>query len=783
MVGLAGTVGGVRYRVGCLLRSQWRSALLLVVAVAGIGAVVLVLAGGAVRTATAADRYEEAQGDRYDVTMEQVEGLPRTSEVEALPAVAAVETATFVFGGFIPADGEFVDAIAFAGSPEALAAELLDGRFADPSRPDEFVASPSFVDAAGVAIGDQLELARISREAADELGFDAFNEGPDLPSLTVTLVGIVGGPAELQDEFPVGIFPLALLDDEPIGVSASQSLVALAGGADVSDLRAQLDGLPDGDEFSLRPADWVPADVRDAADTQARALAVIVAIAGVAGWVVVGQLASRQVRSSDDQRVSLASLGLTRAQILADSLGRVGLPALVGGVLAAALAYGFSGLFPTGFVHRLEPDPGLRFEPAVLLIGPVLLAVGLVAWVGAVLLIGARRPRRPRRASLADTVGLRLGRAKVAMGLRFAFARHGRDAGTISTPVAGVIVLLAALVAAGTFAASLDDLIDDPARQGDTFDFTTGQGGGPVADDIVDALDADPDITALTLLGNVPVGVGDATLELTGFRPVRGEFEIRVLSGDRPSALGDVALGRKAAADLGVEVDDELTVSSEGTDHQLRVTGLAVVPGVEGGEGIGEGGMVTAETFETLDPDADFGFSVTAMSLRDGARTEATAVRLSEEIGIAVGPVTDSSVIVNLDRIRSAPRVIAALLAALTLISLANLMLITIRRRGREVAVLRSLGADRRWVAGVGHWHALAFVVAVVVVAVPVGVVVGRLVFRLLSASVGTSDDSVVPVVGVLVGVGVLLVVADVVAGVALWRSRRGPISRRLAAE
>ena len=340
--------------------------------------------------------------------------------------------------------------------------------------------------------------------AAEELGFDAFTEGPDLPTLTVTLVGIIGGPAELQDEFPLGVFPLALLDDEPIGVSASQSLVTLADGADLSDLRDQLDGLPDGGQFSLSPAEWVPAEVRDAADTQARALEVIVVIAGIAGLVVAGQLATRQVRSSDEQTVSLSSLGMTRAQIVADSLGRVGLPALVGGVLAAAWPYAFSGLFPTGFMRRLEPDPGLRLEPAVLFIGPVLLAAGLVAWVGVVLLVGARRPRRPRRASLVDTAGLRLGRAQVAMGLRFAFARHGRDAGTSSTPIVGLVVLLAALVAAGTFSDSLDDLIEDPARQGLTFDLTTGQGGGPVAPEIVDELDADADITALALLGQHP---------------------------------------------------------------------------------------------------------------------------------------------------------------------------------------------------------------------------------------------------------------------------------------
>ena len=264
---------------------------------------------------------------------------------------------------------------------------------------------------------------------------------------------------------------------------------------------------------------------------------------------------------------------------------------------------------------------------------------------------------------------------------------------------------------------------------------------------------------------------------------MRGEFELRILSGERPTALGEVALGRKAADELGVGVGDELTVSSAGADHQLRVVGLAVVPGVEGGDGIGEGGVVDAETFRSLDPDREFGFSVTAIACATRPHAEATAARLSEDLGIAVGFVDSSAVIVNLDRVRSAPRVVAALLAALTLISLANLILITIRRRGREVAVLRSLGADRRWVAGVGHWHALAFVAAVAALAVPVGVVVGQLVFRVLIASVGSSDDTVVPVVGLLVGIGVLLVVADVVGRRGPVAEPAGSIARRLAAE
>lgn len=774
-------MAGVLYRARRVLRAEWLPALGLAVAVAVIGGVTLALAAGVLRTATAADRYEEAQGDGFDVAIEQATGLPRADELETLPAVDSVEMATFVFGGFILEDGTAVDAIAFAGSPAAVGADLVDGRAAE--RADEFVASEAFLEASGLSVGDEVRFDRISRERADELGFDAFAQGPDLPSLEATLVGVVGGPSELQDEFPFAVFPATLLDDEPIGVAASPGLVSLVDGAEVEDLRAQLDALPDGDQFSLTPADWVPEEVRDAATTQARGLAVIAAIAAVAGLVVVGQLAGRQARLPDDQERSLTAIGLTRPLLLADTVARVGLPALVGATAASAVALAVSDRFPTGFMRRLEPDPGLRFEPVVHLVGPLLLVLGLAGWVAVAVVLGSRGEHPVRRMSWIDAAALRLGWARAGTGIRFAFARHGRDAGSTVAALVGLIGLVGALVAAVTFATAFEDLLEDPARQGVTFDLASGQGGGPVPEDVLAVLDADADVAALALLGNLRADVDGTPLDVTGLRPVRGEFRVVTLTGSRPAALDEIVLGAKAAEDLGVGVGDEVVVGTGAGERRLVVTGLAVIPGVEGGEGVGEGGLVTADTFAALDPDQAFGLTAAAITLRDGVSVAAASVRLSEAAGVAIGPPGPAAVIVNHDRVRSAPRVIAVVLVGLVLVSLVNVLLVSVRRWSREVAVLGSLGADHRWVAGAGHWQAAAFVAALTVLAVPLGVAAGRVVFRLLADSIGVAGDADAPVAAIGVGALLLVVVADLAVVVGLRRGRRGQLARRLTAE
>lgn len=762
-----------------MLRTHWVGAVGLAATVAVAGGVVLVLIAGTLRTASAPDRYAAARGDLYDTQMEQAEGRPLTAEVEALPAVESVVAATFFFGGILPADGngDPIEGITFAGTPEGFGGEIVDGREPDPEVPGEFVASDLWIDTADAELGDEFQLVTISEEQAAASGFEAQ---PDGPRFTATLVGEYERPtAGLQDDYPVAVFPLSLLDEGPIGVSATESLVSLVDGADVAELRGQLDTLPAGADLSLDPADWVPVEVRDAVGTQANGLAVLTLIAGVAALVVVAQIATRQARLSDSHRRSLSALGLTRGQLLAEALGRIALPALIGALVGSGLAVLVSGIFPVDFVRGLEPEPGVRFDARVHLAGAAVLVLGLLAWVGLALVGGAVGERRRRPSSVVEGLAPKIARPKAAMGLRFAFGRHPRDAGAISTPAVGLLFVVAILVAAGTFAASLDDLLDDPARWGSTFDAGVGQGGGQISHDVVAILDRDADVAALTLMGNIRVSAGTHGLDITGFEPVRGELGLRVLEGDAPVAVDEIVLGRKAARELGAGVGDDLTVQGPSGDHALRVVGLAVIPSIEGGDGLGEGGLVTSDSLRALDPEVTL--NVLTIDFRPGAPAD-TAARLSEATGVRIGPQDVTSLIINLRRVRSVPYVIGGLLAVLAVLSLASLMTVALQHRQREVAVLRALGSDRRWIGRVVTWHAVAFTVAIVALGVPFGIVAGRWTFRFLADRIGAAGDTAVPWAMVLIGFVVLASVAVIVGRVTV-RRRAPSVVRQLAVE
>src|SRR5438094_2912717 len=94
------------YLLRSWLRTRWRAVIALTALVAVVGGVVLTVVAGAVRTATAPDRYSSFRGHLYDVTIQERSGRPRLAELRALPAAARVEGATFVFGGLMPNRGD-----------------------------------------------------------------------------------------------------------------------------------------------------------------------------------------------------------------------------------------------------------------------------------------------------------------------------------------------------------------------------------------------------------------------------------------------------------------------------------------------------------------------------------------------------------------------------------------------------------------------------------------------------------------------------------------------------
>jgi len=63
-------------------------------------------------------------------------------------------------------------------------------------------------------------------------------------------------------------------------------------------------------------------------------------------------------------------------------------------------------------------------------------------------------------------------------------------------------------------------------------------------------------------------------------------------------------------------------------------------------------------------------------------------------------------VIVNVDRLRNIPFVLALLIGAPCVMTVVNIVFSSVRHRQRELAILRSLGAGGSWIVRAVHWQA-----------------------------------------------------------------------------
>ncbi len=338
----------------------------------------LTLAAGARRTLDAPDAYTASVGGDVGGSITQNTGRPQTAAVAALPGVSSVEAMTFLFAATgDPSDVQTSGTIVFAGS-RLTTAHLLAGRPADPSKPDEFVADRTFFRTRHAKLGDRFPMMSWTQE--QQAQGKAFVDPPAGPAFEGVLVGEVDAADVLNDNYTTMVFSPALLDED-IGISATLMNVRLAPGVTTSQLRQELDGLPDGAQMVLEPGRVVSTEVRNAVDAEGRGLWIIAMVAAAAAVVALGQLLSRHARLGDAEREPLVALGYTRRELTAETLGRAGVPAAVGVAVGAGIAVVASGLFPSGFVSQLEPDAGIKADPLVLAVGGLGLLIAVLAWV------------------------------------------------------------------------------------------------------------------------------------------------------------------------------------------------------------------------------------------------------------------------------------------------------------------------------------------------------------------------------------------------------------------
>jgi ABC-type lipoprotein release transport system permease subunit len=125
--------------------------------------------------------------------------------------------------------------------------------------------------------------------------------------------------------------------------------------------------------------------------------------------------------------------------------------------------------------------------------------------------------------------------------------------------------------------------------------------------------------------------------------------------------------------------------------------------------------------------------------------------------------------IVDYRSIGATPVVLATGLAAGAVIALALTLIASVRRRRRDLAIMKTLGFTRRMLAAAVAWQATIDGLIGAVIGIPLGILFGRELWTLFARDINAVPQPTVPALAiVLVGIGTLVVA--IVA--ALWPGR-----------
>jgi hypothetical protein len=370
----------------------------------------------------------------------------------------------------------------------------------------------------------------------------------------------------------------------------------------------------------------------------------------------------------------------------------------------------------------------------------------------------------------------------MATGLRFAFSARSLGTSSVVASIGGTVVVVATLAGTLTFGVSLRRFVDEPARYGTNFDYMLDTGADELPREVIDTLLAQPVVGELTEYVGGLARSGASTIAVAGSRTVRGALLPPLLEGRMPATPDEVALGRRSARDLEVSVGDTIPLTLDETSASYVVTGITIPPRLRGNDVVGHGAVMTADGYARLDGDA--AVIAAAVALGEDA-TAADAARLAETFGVTPDDAAPDRppAVRNVARVTFVPFLLAIVLALLVVLSIAGSVWGSIRRQSRPCAVLRSLGAEQRWISSTARWQGALWTTLPLVVGIPSGIICGRIVFRRFASGIGGVDHPAVPAVVMSAVVVSVIALAVAVATPASHRARTHAPAVALRAE
>lgn len=690
------------------------------------------------------------------------------------------------------------------------------GRLPDPTRVDEFVSSPAAAAAFGFHVGEVVPMGFYTNSQTDMAAFGTAAVQP-FRRIDMRLVGVGVSVIEVvADDVDAG-GPLAYftpaLTRQLLSCCANYTNTAIkvANPAEVARVEAELiqaapGGLPPGFE-ATGPGTEAKAD--RAIKPLGVALGAFGGITALAALLIGVQVIGRYLRRRAQESDVLRALGAGPPTLAAIALVGVMGAVAIGSVLAVVVAVALSPLSPLGPVRPFYPTRGVSFDWTVLGGGFGILFVGLSVVATALSFrYSPQRVARRRRLAAESSMLLRsdgvLGLPPAAAtGLRFAL-RSANDAVPMRSAILGATLAATVLIATITFGASLDHLVSTPPLYGWNWNYALSGGGGGGGGDI-------PQQQATTLLSHdrylaAYSGVYFSNLLVDGQNvPVIGaspgaKVQPPILDGHGLQQSDQIVVGAVTLASLHKHVGDTVTVNAGQGAHRLRIVGVATMPSI-GGSGVihlemGSGAVIASSLIPAFDlnpfndpetgPQAyfvDVRPGVSLSSARRSLQRMTAPLSNSYNFGVVVQSVLRPAEIVDYRSMGTTPAILGAWLGAGAVAALGLAVLTSVRRRRRDLAVLKTLGFTRAQLGAVVTWQSNVAVVLGTLVGIPVGIAVGRTLWDLFAHQIHVVPSPAVPVVSItLIALGAL-VLTNVLSAVPGRIAARTPAALLLRTE
>ena len=272
-----------------------------------------------------------------------------------------------------------------------------------------------------------------------------------------------------------------------------------------------------------------------------------------------------------------------------------------------------------------------------------------------------------------------------------------------------------------------------------------------------------PGVVAVAAACTRDIEVGGHPVSAWGIESIHGTIAPEVVAGRAPRSPGEVALGAVTLRAVHRLIGDTVKAHGEKGTRKFLIVGRIVLPSISTEElqPLADGAAFTVAGLRPLVVQGENETHALLVKSEPGA-DRAALLRRAEAIPRsknAGGPTTPVEVD-RLEQINWFPPTLAALLATLALLAVGHALVTSVRRRRRELAVLKTVGFNRRQVRATVAWQATTLATVGIVVGIPVGISVGRAVWRIVADGLGVLTVTTVPTLAViLTAVGALALV------------------------